>query len=675
MRRTASHLMSLAATATLLALAAPLAAQTSSSLNSAIGLPSVAAYGSATGTGSTGTGSTGTYGSGQALSQGSSGATIGAPTGQSYGSNAQPLDPRQLLGRTSGLRTLQGTTNSRPGQPGAGLPGQDAALLNAVPYVPGEFEQYVQGLAFPVPVRRLGAELMQPDLQGGDPSPMVPADYLVVPGDELAVTVWGSVDVDTRVVVDRSGRITLPRAGSVMVAGTRFSELPELLNRQLGKVLRNFNVHVSMGQLRGIRVYLTGFVTRPGSYVVSSLSTVSSALIQAGGPTASGSYRQIEVRRRSQAPVTFDLYDLLVSGDRRADLALQPDDVVHVRPVGAQVAIIGSVNQPAVVELKAGETLETALKMVGGLSSVADARRLSIEPLGDRGGARVFELSLADAAQRTLDRGDIVTVHSAIDPRQPTVRQNKRVVIEGEVAKPGVYVLPADSSVQDLLRVAGGFTGGAYVFGTQFTRESVRQTQMVNYERVLRDLELDITRSSSTQRISNADEVKAQEARADASARLVEKMRNVRPDGRLVLQVTPDATTLPAMALEDGDRLYVPARPTSVGVFGSVYNTGNFVFDGGRKVGDYLQLAGGPSRGADQDATFVLRANGSVVSNLQGSGWFSNGPLASLDALPGDTVFVPEEMNKTTRNQVAKDWTQILYQLGLGLAGLRTATN
>ena len=311
MRRTVTHLLSLAASAALLAAALPLAAQTTSSLNSAIGLPSVAAYGAATGvpgtgsaTGST-TGSTGTYGSGQ-----TSGATIGAPVGQGYGANAQPLDPRQLLGRNSGLRTLQGGANAgRPGQPGAST--QDP-LMSLPPYVPGEFEQYVQGLAFPVQVRRLGAELMQPDLQGGDPSPMVPADYVVVPGDELAVTVWGSVDVDTRVVVDRSGRISLPRAGSVMVAGTRFSEVPELINRQLGKVLRNFNVHVSMGQLRGIRVYLTGFVSRPGSYVVSSLSTVSSALIQAGGPTASGSYRQIEIRRRGQAPVTFDLYDLLV---------------------------------------------------------------------------------------------------------------------------------------------------------------------------------------------------------------------------------------------------------------------------------------------------------------------------------------------------------------------------
>jgi len=666
--------------ATLTGLTAPaLHAQTGTSLNNSLGLPSVA--GSSSGyvgqvlgnNGATGSVNGGSYGSQTGVSgMTGQGGTMGMPsTTYTPQMPTQALDPR-LQGRPGGLRTQQ---QPQIGQRPMGPSNTLGWMPDPMAYVPGEFEQYVQRLAMPVTVRRLGAELMQPDLSAADPLPIVPADYVLVPGDELALTVWGSVDIDTRVQVDRSGRITLPRAGSVMVAGTRYSELPTLLNRQLAKVFRNFNLNVSLGQLRGMRVYLTGFVARPGSYVVGALSTVSSALIQAGGPTAAGSFRRIELRRRGQAPVSFDLYDLLVTGDRRADQVLQPDDVVHVLPVGPQVALLGSVNQPAVVELKPGETLDAALKMVGGLSSVADVNRLSIEPLDDRSGARVFEVPLSEAGRRPLGRGDIVTVHSAIDPRQPTVRQNKRVVIEGEVLRPGVYVLPAASSLSDLINQAGGFTTNAFIYGAQFTRETVRQAQMLNYERVLRDLEVDITRASSTQRIASNDEVKAQEARADAAARLVEKMRNLQPDGRLVLQMAPDSAALPPMQLEDGDRLYVPARPTSVGVFGSVFNTGNFVFDGSRNIGDYLQMAGGPTRGADKDAAFVLRANGSVVSNLQGSSWFSSGPLASMAALPGDTVFVPEEMNKTTRLQDAKDWTQILYQLGLGLAGLRSATN
>jgi protein involved in polysaccharide export with SLBB domain len=125
--------------------------------------------------------------------------------------------------------------------------------------------------------------------------------------------------------------------------------------------------------------------------------------------------------------------------------------------------------------------------------------------------------------------------------------------------------------------------------------------------------------------------------------------------------------------LEDGDRLYIPPRPTTVGVFGSVYNSGSYLFGSARSVNDFLRLAGGPTRGADDDGVFVIRANGSVVSGRQRTaGRFGRDQrLDELAAEPGDTIFVPEEMNKTTITQNLKDWTQILYQFGLGIAGVK----
>ena len=113
--------------------------------------------------------------------------------------------------------------------------------------------------------------------------------------------------------------------------------------------------------------------------------------------------------------------------------------------------------------------------------------------------------------------------------------------------------------------------------------------------------------------------------------------------------------------------------PSSVGVFGSVFNTGSYLYATRRKVDDYLRLAGSPTRGADSSSIFVVRANGSVVSAQQGRGWFGLGSdrVEDLAVLPGDTVFVPEETNKATFLQTAKDWTLLLYQLGLGLASIR----
>jgi len=131
---------------------------------------------------------------------------------------------------------------------------------------------------------------------------------------------------------------------------------------------------------------------------------------------------------------------------------------------------------------------------------------------------------------------------------------------------------------------------------------------------------------------------------------------------------------LPDLVLEDGDRLFIPPRPTTVGVFGSVFNPASYLFQPDRVLDNYVQLAGGPTRGADESSVFVVRANGNVVSSRQNNTWFKRSTgISTLTALPGDTVFVPEEINKTTFIQSAKDWTLLLYQLGIGLAGLKSA--
>lgn len=545
--------------------------------------------------------------------------------------------------------------------------------------MPGEFELFVQRLAGPsVDIRRFGSALVTPALEeASEPSPLVPPDYLVKPGDELIVTLWGSVDADLRLVIDRNGRITIPRVGPIQISGARFADLPAVISQRVAQVFRNFQLSVALGQLRAQRVYITGFVSRPGAYSVGPLATVTQALLQAGGPSAAGSFRQIELRRGAQRVAEIDLYDFLLKGDRGADRLLQAEDVIHVGPLGTQVALIGSVNRPAIFEMKAGETVTDLLQMAGDFSPVADRTRLAVERLGERTTVRIAQLALPAKLAATLSSGDVVRAFSAVDSASPVQQQNKRVRIEGEVVRPGEYVLPPASTVRDALAAAGGLTPAAFLFGTEFSRESVRQTQQQNYDRALRDLEVELARNATTQRTANAGEEAAQQAVREASnARLIASLRSLRPSGRIVLQLAPDARELPDLTLEEGDRLYVPPRPTSVGVFGSVFNGGNYLYGEGRVLDDYLSLAGGPTRGADAGSTFVIRANGSVVSGQQQSGgWLRRGGnLGGLKAEPGDTVFVPEEINKITFVQAAKDWTQILYQFGLGIAGIVAAT-
>jgi protein involved in polysaccharide export with SLBB domain len=601
-----------------------------------------------------------------------------AAQGQSTGAseNAPSAGPVRL--RQTAPKTPPAVSRLRED---TGLLSPALATEPKLPRDPDEFERFVSGLAGysptgkPAQIRRFGSDFAQSadvGLNDAEPSPLVPGDYLIKPGDTMIVTLWGSVDAELDLTVDRSGRVSLPRVGSVVVAGTRFSDVTDILRRRVAQTFKNFELTVSMGELRGVRVFVTGYVTRPGAYSVTSLSTLSQALLKAGGPSPAGTYRQIYLRRQGQSQSVFDLYDLLVKGDRQGDRVLQADDVIHVGAVGPQVALIGSVNSAAVFEVKAGETVRDVLQMAGGFSPVADTRRLTLERLGERDKLRVLEWALPESENRTLAQGDVLRAVSVVAAASSQLRQNKRVRVEGEVAKPGLYVVEAGGTLVDALRIAGGLTTAAYLFGTELERESVRVGQQENYDRALRDIETEFSRAAATQRTSNAEEALAQGSRGTATSRLIERLRAVRPSGRMVLELKPDSNELPPLLLEDGDRLYVPARPNTVGVFGSVFSVGSYLHNNQRSLGDYLQLAGGPTRGADRDSIFVIRANGTVISESQSAGFFSGGKLRETSALPGDTLFVPEELNKTTFIQNVKDWTQILAQFGLGAAAFKT---
>lgn len=541
-----------------------------------------------------------------------------------------------------------------------------------------EFEQLVHRIVGDDPqqplVRRFGFQLattVKSDETVESANPLVPPEYLIKPGDEVLLSLWGSVDADLRLVVDRGGRLGIPRVGAVPVAGLRYGDLAETIRRRAALVFKNFELSASLGRLRGVRVFVTGFVDRPGAVNLGSLSSASHALLKAGGPSAAGSFRNVQIRRAGRTVATLDFYKLFIDGDRSQDPLLEPDDVIHVGPVGPQAAIIGSVNQSAIFEMRPSEGLSALLRMAGGYNAVADRSRVAIERLDERANVRVSQIDLTQSTDVPISGGDIVRVFSAVSASLPVERQNKRVRVEGEVLHPGDFVLPPGSTIGDALRAAGGTTAAAYFYGAEFTRESVRSTQQTNYDRALRDLETDFARLTAGQRATSAEEAAGQAAVAQSTSRLVERLRVVRPTGRVVLQLAPDARALPDLVLEDGDRIYIPPRPTTVGVFGSVFNAGSYLYGEARTIDSYLRLAGGPTKGADAGSLFVIRANGTVVSERQGGGMFSRSDLADLPAQAGDTIYVPEEVNKTTFVQGAKDWTQILYQFGLGLAGLK----
>lgn len=539
-----------------------------------------------------------------------------------------------------------------------------------VPRKPSPFERLATEANAGQAIWRFGAEPRPAaaGLRASDGATRVPPDYPVQVGDELAVHVWGSIDGDWLLRVDRAGRVVLPRVGPVEVEGVAAAELAPLLRARLERVFRGFELSAAVREVGPIRIQVTGFVEQPGDRVLPGLSTIAQALQRVSVVPTGGSLRRVRLLRGGQVVASFDLYALLAQGDRRDDRWLLGGDVLHVEAIGPQAALLGSVNRPAVFEFLPGQTLAELLQLAGGFSSVADRRGLELERMGERSGSGVVRLEWPRDAALPLADGDLVRVLSQVEAARPTQLRNKRVRVEGEVLRPGDHVLPADATLADAVAAAGGMTEAAFVFGTELRRERVRQLQEANYLRALQELEAEVTRLATT-RGAGTESPAAQE---NALRQLLARLRARRPEGRLVLDVAPLARELPPLALEDGDLVHVPPRSQSVGVFGSVFNAGSFVHDGARTLGDYLARAGGPNDAAEADAVFVVRANGSVASARQGGYWTGRSRFDAEPALPGDTVFVPERLDRVTFVQGAKDWTQILYQLGVGLAALLT---
>jgi|HubBroStandDraft_1064217.scaffolds.fasta_scaffold07353_1 polysaccharide export outer membrane protein len=686
-------------------------------------------------------------------------------------------------------------------------------------------------------------------------------DYVIGPGDEILIRLWGQIDVDGKLVVDRGGEVFLPKVGALSVAGLKYQQLPEFFRAAIGRVFRNFDLTVSLGQLRSIQVLVVGRARRPGSYTVSSLSTLVNALFVSGGPSNSGSMRHIQLKRYGRVVTDFDLYDLLLQGDKSEDARLLPGDVIYIPPAGPSIALAGSVNAPAIYELREETSLRSAVEMAGGLATTADGQKAVVErienhttrrveefPLdgpglertlkdgdvvrilslsprfenavtlrgnvahpgrvewhsgmrlrdvipnqdalvtrdywraanslansgergdqlanreywraansppnaGERGdplanreywratdavanldelderGEQRFEtqpapakaapgtaaaelrnqiardapeinwdyaviqrLNLEDLTTRLipfnlgklvlrgddennlgLEPGDVITIFSQTDLAVPLEKRSKFVRLEGEFRAAGVYRAEAGESVRHLVERVGGFTPNAYLYGAEFTRESVRIDQQKGLDQMIDNLEEDITRNAIAPAGVSPEEIADNRAKLEAQRQLVGKLREVKATGRVVLDLKPNAAgagELPEIVVEDGDRFVVPYRPATVAMLGAVYNKNSFLYRREERVEDYLRRAGGPTRDADMSRMFVIRADGSVLGKQSVKGLW-NGGFAALRLMPGDAIVVPERLTHGSFLRGLRDWSQVFSQFALGVAAVR----
>ncbi len=652
-------------------------------------------------------------------------------------------------------------------------------------------------------------------------------DFSIGPRDELIIRAWGQVDINYRAVVDRAGNIYLPKVGNIHVAGVRFGQVEGVIRREMERIFRNFELDVSMGRLRSIQVFIVGHARHPGTYTVSSLSSLVTALFAAGGPSTKGSLRSIELRRGGKAVSVFDLYDLLVKGDKSKDASLMNGDVIFIPPVGPLVALAGSVNAPAIYEIKPGATLSDVIEIAGGLTPTADGQKVTVErffnravrtveefeltteglarPLRDGDLVEVRQLSarfenavtlrgnvakpgrypwrenmrvkdliptreslvtkeywlrqsrmslnaparakteveereakesdtgrkgvkptkktskeepddelrneikrsgpeinwdyavvqrlnradlttqllpfnLANAIESPeksdnliLQPGDVITIFSQLDVRPSQQKQSSFVRLEGELQNVGVFQTAPGETLRQLITRVGGLTPESYLFGAEFTRAATSKAQKEELDRLIDGMEVDFERTALNAEGLAPEQAASLKERADSHQRLIERLRELKPTGRIVLGLRPSDTgfqAVPDVVLEDGDRFFVPPRPATVEVLGEVYSPNSYLYKVDRAVGDYLRSAGGFRRSADKSHVYVVRADGSVVPRERGAGIF-NSSFGGLRLMPGDTIVVPPQLDKGQFLKGLRDWSQVIAQFALGAASIR----
>jgi protein involved in polysaccharide export with SLBB domain len=593
-------------------------------------------------------------------------------------------------------------------------------------------------------------------------------DYIIGPGDQFTLTLWGTTEGIYALQVTKEGQVTLPKVGVVSVVGLRFSELERTLKRHLSKYYSNFNLSIAMGGLKTVTLYVVGEVANPGSFSLSSLTTVYGALFAAGGPTKQGTLRAIQVLRSGKVIKTVDLYDFLLKGDRSQDIRLQNEDTVFVPLIGPIVGVAGMVYRPAIYELKGGETIDDVMKTAGGILPIALGGQLQLTRYVANQKKVVLDIRLADPpadsanstkpvevfgekvrnmdtisirpvyekvwetvnlsgtvqhpgdfqwrpdlrVKEIIDQGgllptsemrraeiirlkkdysdrEIIAVDLAAlmngDERQNILlqpqdqvrvysvyKQAQKVLVSGEVVRPGNYEIMNGERLSDLLRRVGGVTVEGYVYGAVFKRKNVKESETKSTKSFVAKMQTQIlaNAASSAATAVNTEEASFSKAELTLNQSLLNNLSALqeKSEGRVAINITGNidewAGSKDDLILQDGDSLLIPKKPQEVLIIGEVYSPGAQVFLPDMSVKDYIERTGGATKYADRDQIFIVQANGFAY----GADTPNVGNIEKAKLKAGDAIFVPQKTERYATTRTTKDIIDILFKTAVIIA-------
>ncbi len=481
-----------------------------------------------------------------------------------------------------------------------------------------------------LPLRKTGAEGLKPfgyDIFGKKPPSTaatesnvpVPADYIVGPGDELDVQLYGSTNRSLRLTVGRDGSVRLPEIGPVNVEGQHFLSVKSSLEERIERQLIGTRASVSMGDVRSIQVFVLGEAKQPGSYTISALGTITSALYAAGGVRPEGSLRQVALMRAGALVRRLDLYDLLIRGDTSGDANLRQDDVILIPPVQRTVGVVGEVLRPAIYEIKGESTVAEVLQLAGGLTANADRSAIVLTRIDEQQHRMVLPVDLsAETRSQALRNGDVLTVARL----RPTL--DSGILVQGYIYSPGSFAWRPGIHLTDVVRSV----------------DELRPDADIHYLLIRRETPPD-------DRVSVLSADLAAALAAPGSAADVELM----PRDRITvfdLQSGRDREIRPVL---DELRLQGSAENPSqiVNVDGRVKVPGEYPLEPGMTVRDLIRAGGGTTDAAYAGKAELVRykvVNGEArrteLISVDLGAALRGSPTANLQLQPFDTLSVKE---------------------------------
>ncbi len=470
-------------------------------------------------------------------------------------------------------------------------------------------------------------------------------DYVIATGDQIQVRFWGAFEYDALLTVDPQGNVFVPHIGPIKILGIRNKELQSLFSVAVRKVfLANVSSYASLAAAQPVRVFVSGFVNRPGLYSGTSMDSLLHYLDQSGGIDAErGSFLNVQVKRGSYVRATVNLYDFLLNGQIPL-IQLGNGDVIFVSPKQKSVIVSGLVANAKVFEFNHNRNTVADLIEVSKPSSKTTHVRI----VRNTGVIKNIEyFPLYEAANIILESGDELEFTADKKPGTITVR------VEGEHKSAQEYVLPHGALLGDLITQIE-YSVNSDFKNLQLFRHSVRERQK---ELLLTSLER-LEASVLTARSGTTDEAQLRASEAELIMQWVTRAKDIEPSGQVVIS---QATALNELLLENGDIIKIPALNNLVLVSGEVMFPNTIAIEPNKTFEYYIENAGGYSQNADSNRVIIAHVDGSFEDIAEKNSMFSE----EIIIRPGDEILVLPKVDLKSR-QFAKEIMTMIYQLALG---------